>query len=56
MISNRFLITFPVIANREIIKMVRARVPHVNYKVEPPKIPAWAQEALMKYCSKKPAS
>jgi hypothetical protein len=34
----------------------KTRVPHVNYKIETPKIPAWQQEALMKWCSKKPAS
>lgn len=27
----------------------------IRYKPQPPKEPAWAQEALMKYCSKKPA-
>jgi hypothetical protein len=26
----------------------------IRYKPQPPKVPAWAQEALMKYCSKKP--
>jgi hypothetical protein len=25
-----------------------------RYKPNPPKVPAWAQGALMKYCSKKP--
>jgi hypothetical protein len=38
-----------------IMSINKIKMKPMRYTPKPPAIPKWAQEALMKYCSKKPA-